>query len=55
MKNKKKELVHFFFSYQKKYLHIGIGAAFLLPMNVLLQLPMPLDLKGQSRMFHIMS
>ena len=42
MKYKKKELVHFFFSYQKKYLHIVIGTAFLLLMNVLLQLPMPL-------------
>jgi ABC-type bacteriocin/lantibiotic exporter with double-glycine peptidase domain len=42
MKYKKKELFHFFFSYQKKYLHIGIGTALLLLMNVLLQLPMPL-------------
>jgi subfamily B ATP-binding cassette protein MsbA len=42
MKYKKNEFFKFFFSYQKKYLHIAIGTAFLLLMNVLLQLPMPL-------------
>jgi len=42
MKDKKKELFHFFLSYQRKYLYIGIGTAFLLLINVLLQLPMPL-------------
>jgi ABC-type bacteriocin/lantibiotic exporter with double-glycine peptidase domain len=42
MKYKKKELFKFFFSYQRKYLHFAIGTAFLLLMNVLLQLPMPL-------------
>jgi len=42
MKYKKNELFKFFFSYQKKYLHIAIGTAFLLLLYVLLQLPMPL-------------
>ncbi|UCH96587.1 MAG: ABC transporter ATP-binding protein, partial [Candidatus Aminicenantes bacterium] len=42
MKPEKQKLLNFFFSYQKKYLHIAIGTAFLLLMNVLLQLPMPL-------------
>ena len=44
MKNiiKQKQLIRFFFNYQKKYLGIAIGAGVLLFINVLLQLPMPL-------------
>jgi len=42
MKHKTKELIAFFFSYQKKYLSIAVGAGVLLLVNVLLQLPMPL-------------
>ncbi len=42
MKYKKRELVNFFFAYQKKYLLLAVGTGFLLLMNVLLQLPMPL-------------
>jgi ABC-type bacteriocin/lantibiotic exporter with double-glycine peptidase domain len=44
MKNlfKQKELIRFFFNYQRKYIGLAIGAGTLLLMNVLLQLPMPL-------------
>jgi ATP-binding cassette subfamily B protein len=44
MKNifKQKQLIRFFFNYQKKYLGIAIGAGVLLFINVMLQLPMPL-------------
>lgn len=39
---KKKELLKFFFSYQKKYFGLAIAAGILLLINVLMQLPMPL-------------
>lgn len=39
---KQKELIRFFFDYQRKYLSLAIGAGVLLLINVLLQLPMPL-------------
>jgi ABC-type bacteriocin/lantibiotic exporter with double-glycine peptidase domain len=42
MKYKKRELVNFFFAYQKKYLVLAVVTGFLLLLNVLLQLPMPL-------------
>ncbi len=41
-KIKPKELITFFFSFQKKYQLFAIGAAIILLINVLLQLPMPL-------------
>lgn len=39
---KQKELIKFFYNYQRKYLGLAIGAGVLLLINVLLQLPMPL-------------
>lgn len=63
-KVKQKELLRFFFSYQKKYLSLAIWASLLLLLNVLLmQFPMPLFTRylidkiipaGDFRMLNIM-
>jgi ATP-binding cassette subfamily B protein len=39
---KQKKLFKFFFSYQRKYFSLAIGAGILLFINVIMQLPMPL-------------
>lgn len=41
-KIKPKELIKFFFSFQRKYQYLAVFAAIILLINVLLQLPMPL-------------
>lgn len=41
-KIKLKDLFTFFYSYQRKYMYLAMLAAFILLVNVLLQLPMPL-------------